>query len=118
MSHIRHGRTISYTFIELPPFDQLRDELFDDDEYLALQLFLCENPEAGTVIPGSGGCRKLRWASKGKVKGKRGGNRVIYFLRPKRGQVVLVAAYAKNERDDIPREWLRRIRENFDGQSS
>ena len=84
----------------------------------AKQLFLSENPEAGTVIPGSGGCRKLRWAGKGKVKGKRGDNRVIYFLRPKRGQVVLVAAYAKNERDDIPREWLRRVRENFDGQSS
>lgn len=105
-----------FTFVELPPFATLREALFDDEEFHALQLHLCEHPEAGDVIPGTGGCRKLRWARKG--MGKRGGSRVIYFLRLAKGQVILVAAYAKNERDDVPREWLRRIKEIFDGQSS
>jgi len=51
------------------------------------------------------------WSAKG--KGKRGGARVIYFLRLSQGQIILVAAYGKGERDDIPRTWLRRIKEAF-----
>ncbi len=101
-----------FTFVELPPFAELRDELFSDDELGALQGFLCENPEAGAVIPGTGGCRKVRWAAKG--KGKRGGARVIYFRRPGHEQIVLVAAYGKGERDDVPRTSLKRIKEAFD----
>ncbi len=100
-----------WEFIELPPFADLRDALFSDDELLALQTFLCDQPEAGAIIPGTGGCRKLRWASKG--KGKRGGARVIYFLRSAQGQIVLVTAYGKGERDDVPRVWLTRIKEVF-----
>ena len=52
------------------------------------------HPDAGDVIPRSGGCRKLRWAIEG--RGKRGGVRVIYFLRLNSGQIVLVTMYAKN----------------------
>lgn len=101
-----------YEFVELAPFAEVRDELFSQDEFLDLQLFLCERPEAGAVIPGAEGCRKLRWTAKG--KGKRGGARVIYFLRLASGQIVLVAAYGKGEREDIPRPWLRRIKEAFE----
>jgi len=100
-----------WEFIELPPFAELRDDLFTDEEFLALQAFLIDHPHAGDVIPGTGGCRKLRWAAKG--KGKRGGARVIYFLRIAEGQIVLVAAYGKGERDDVPRAWLKRIKEVF-----
>ena len=100
-----------WEFIELPPFAELRDTLFSDDEFLALQIFLCDQPEAGALIAGTGGCRKLRWVSKG--KGKRGGARVIYFLRQAQGQIVLVTAYGKGERDDVPRAWLKRIKEVF-----
>ncbi|MCL2791283.1 MAG: hypothetical protein FWD79_11710 [Desulfobulbus sp.] len=42
--------------------------------------------------------------------------RVIYFLRTKAGQIVLMAAYSKNERTDVPRQWLRKIREHFNEQ--
>ncbi len=105
-----------WEFIELPPFVELRDALFSDDEFLSLQEFLCEHPETGNVIPGTGGCRKLRWAAKG--KGKRGGARVIYFLRNTAGQIVLVAAYGKGERDDVPRQWLKRIKEAFEHEQS
>ena len=100
-----------WEFIELPPFAELRDDLFTDKEFLALQAFLIDHPNAGDVIPGTGGCRKLRWAAKG--KGKRGGARVIYFLSVAEGQIVLVAAYGKGERDDVPRAWLKQIKEVF-----
>lgn len=103
-----------FEFIELACFADIRDSLFSSDEFLDLQLFLCACPEAGAVIPGSAGCRKLRWAAKG--KGKLGGSRVIYFLRLASGQVVFVTAYGKGERDDVPREWLRRIKEAFDNE--
>lgn len=105
-----------WEFIELPPFAELRDSLFSDNEFLALQTFLCDYPEAGKVIPGTGGCRKLRWTAKG--KGKRGGSRVIYFLKPAQGRIVLVAAYGKGERDDVPRAWLKRIKEVFQHEQS
>lgn len=105
-----------WEFIELPPFAELRDPLFSDDEFLDLQRFLIDHPEAGDVIPATGGCRKLRWAAKG--KGKRGGARVIYFLRVVQGQIVLVAAYGKGERDDVPRAWLERIKEVFQREQS
>ena len=105
-----------WTFIELPPFAELRDDLFPDNEFLSLQIFLCEHPDAGDVIPQTGGCRKLRWQAKG--KGKRGGARVIYFLKRSQGQIILVTAYGKGERDDVPRIWLKRIKEVFDHEQS
>jgi mRNA-degrading endonuclease RelE of RelBE toxin-antitoxin system len=101
-----------WEFIELPPFAELRDSLFSDDDLLSLQEYLCEHPEAGDVIPATSGCRKLRWSAKG--KGKRGGARVIYFLRTRAGQIILVAVYGKGERDDVPRPWLKRIKETFE----
>ena len=101
-----------YEFIELVPFAAVRDELFGDEQFLELQWYLCRRPEAGDVIPETGGCRKLRWKVEG--KGKRGGARVIYFLRTEAGQIVLVAAYGKNELDDVPRQWLRKLKEHYD----
>jgi hypothetical protein len=106
-----------FEFIELPPFAAMRDELFDDEnDYAAFQMYLCHQPQAGTVIPGTDGCRKIRWAAKG--KGKRGGARIIYFLRVAEDRVVLVAAYGKGEREDIPRTWLRKLKEAFDHEQS
>lgn len=103
-----------YEFVELTPFADEREKLFGEKEFLDLQLFLCEKPDAGDVIPGAGGCRKLRWVAKG--KGKRGGARVIYFLRLPPGQVVLITAYEKGRRDDVPREWLRKVKEAFENE--
>jgi mRNA-degrading endonuclease RelE of RelBE toxin-antitoxin system len=103
-----------YEFIELAPFAAMRDELFSDAQFLELQWYLCQQPEAGDLIPETGGCRKIRWKSR--RKGKRGGSRVIYFLRTAAEQIVLVAAYGKNEREDVPRRWLRKLKEHFDEQ--
>ncbi|MDA8326117.1 MAG: hypothetical protein M0033_07850, partial [Nitrospiraceae bacterium] len=51
---------MSWEFIELPPFAELRDKLFSDEEFRDLQIFLIDQPKAGDVIPETGGCRKLR----------------------------------------------------------
>jgi mRNA-degrading endonuclease RelE of RelBE toxin-antitoxin system len=67
-----------FSFIETQLFSRLVQEYLSDDEYRALQATLIENPEAGSVISGSGGVRKLRWAAPG--RGKRGGYRIIYCL--------------------------------------
>jgi hypothetical protein len=100
-----------WTFIELAPFESVRDRYLDDDEFAALQRHLLEHPEAGDVIPRSGGCRKLRWALAG--RGKRGGARVVYFLRTAAGEIVLITMYAKNVKDNIDPALLKRLKERF-----
>jgi hypothetical protein len=62
-------------FIEATAFTKHVYEYLSDDEYLGLQSFLLQYPEAGKMVPGSGGVRKVRWAISG--KGKSGGVRVI-----------------------------------------
>jgi mRNA-degrading endonuclease RelE of RelBE toxin-antitoxin system len=101
-----------FTFIELHLFAAVRDKYLSEADFAALQLFLVEHPDAGNVIPRSGGCRKLRWAAQG--RGKRGGVRVIYFLRLDPEQIVLVTMYAKNVREDIDPKLLRRLKELFE----
>lgn len=79
-----------------------------DDEYRALQAALIENPEAGSVISGSAGVRKLRWAAPG--RGKRGGFRIVYYLQRAQGSIWLLTMYAKNVTDTLSADVLRRIR--------
>ena len=97
-----------FTFIELQPFARVRESMLDDRELARMQHYLMANSTVGDVIARSGGCRKLRWALTG--RGKRGGARVIYFLRVGEAEIVLVTMYAKNVRDDIDARLLRRLR--------
>jgi hypothetical protein len=101
------------TFVETKLFTRLADEYLGDAGLLALQVHLLAQPAIGDVIRGSGGVRKLRWMMPG--RGKRGGMRVIYFLRLARGEIWLLTLYPKNVRDDIPASVLRKIRETIDG---
>jgi hypothetical protein len=64
-------------FIEAHAFTKYLYEYLSEEEYIALQLFLAFHPQAGVVVPGSGGVRKLRWGQDN--RGKRGGLRVIYY---------------------------------------
>ena len=101
------------TFVETRLFTRLVREYLPDDEYHALQQALIANPEAGDVVRGSGGVRKLRWNAAG--RGKRGGIRVIYYLRLKHGEIWMLTVYAKNVVESIAPSVLRRIREEIDG---
>ena len=71
-------------FVEMPPFQRFRQNYLDDDGFRALQLLLLQNPEAGDVIAGTGGLRKIRFADSRRSKGKRGGSA---------GDLVLVARW-------------------------
>jgi mRNA-degrading endonuclease RelE of RelBE toxin-antitoxin system len=101
------------TFVETKLFTSLVHGYLSDDEYAALQISIAANPEAGDIVRGSGGVRKLRWSGSG--RGKRGGIRVIYYLRSARGEVWMLTVYAKNEADSIPAQVLKRIKEEIDG---
>lgn len=101
-----------FTFIELEPFAQAREQLLDDSEFARLQLHLIAQPEAGDVVPGSDGCRKLRWALAG--RGKRGGARIVYFLRLQADEIVLVTMYAKNVRDNVEPKLLRDLKRIYE----
>ena len=101
-----------FTFIESSIFERvLRAYLDDDDEYRELQQYLIQNPEAGEVIPGSGGLRKLRWARPG--AGKRGGLRIIYLVRYRPNEFWMLTLYAKAKRENIPAHILKQLLEAF-----
>lgn len=99
------------TIIESPLFSRLWPDYWTTDEHAEFAACLASNPEAGEVVPGSGGCRKIRWSRVG--MGKRGGVRVIYTVRLQRGALVLLTIYAKNVRDAIPAATLRKIAEEL-----
>lgn len=101
-----------FAFVEAPLFTKLVGEYLTDGEYAALQRALARNPELGDVIPGSGGVRKVRWAARG--RGKRGGVRVIYFVRNEAGVIWMLTIYAKNVAQTIPIHLLRRIRREIE----
>jgi hypothetical protein len=88
-------------FLEAPTFTRLVGNYLGDDEYRALQLFLAGDPEAGDVMPSTGGFRKLRWADRRRGKGKRGGLRVIYYYLSADAQIWLMTLFDKDEMGDL-----------------
>lgn len=94
-------------FIETPIFTKQIIELLDDTDYRRFQMILTLNPEAGDVIRGGGGLRKIRWSAQG--RGKRGGIRVIYYILQEDG-IYLLFAYPKNKQEDLSNEQLRVLR--------
>lgn len=99
------------TIIESPLFTKLWPEYWTEDEHGHFAAYLATNPDAGDLIAGSGGCRKIRWSREG--MGKRSGVRVIYTARLVSGAIVLLTIYAKNAHDNIPAHVLRRIAEEL-----
>ena len=101
-----------FTFIESTAFERVRDAYLDDEEYAELQEYMMEHPEAGAAIRGSGGVRKLRWKRTG--MGKRGGLRVIYFVRYRPNEFWMLTLYAKAQLDNVSAAVLRRLKEAFE----
>jgi len=88
-------------FVELPPFERFRHEYLDDEAFREFQLLLQQNPEAGDVIAGTGGLRKVRFADSRRGKGKRGGLRVICYWWVGGRQFWHFTLYGKDEMDDL-----------------
>lgn len=92
-------------FVELPAFAKHRADYLSEEAFRGLQNFLLATPEAGDVIEGTGGLRKLRYADTGRGKGKRGGLRVIYYWWVVGSQFWLFTLYNKDEMVDLsPKE--------------
>ncbi len=100
------------TIIETSQFVVYAKNLWTDDERTEFINWIALNSESGDVIPGSGGCRKVRWSRAG--MGKRGGARVIYFNRLSEEEIVLLIVYAKAKFDNLPAEFLKKLKEVFD----
>ena len=100
------------TIIETAIFSAKASKVWTREEYDDFVTYIANNPNAGKVVSGSGGVRKIRWARAG--AGKRGGVRVIYF-NSYRQQIWLLTMYAKNERKTIPAHELKMIKEAIDG---
>ena len=88
-------------FVELPAFSSYRVDYLDDAGFRGLQETMMMNPEAGDVIEGAGGLRKLRYGDPRRGKGKRGGLRVIYYWWNGGSQFWLFTLYDKDEMADL-----------------
>jgi mRNA-degrading endonuclease RelE of RelBE toxin-antitoxin system len=91
--------------VETPVFTRRVLEALTEDEYRELQQFIATYPEAGDIIPGSHGLRKLRWTISG--KGKRGGTRIIYYWLKPRDTILMLFVFKKNERSDLTKDQLK-----------
>ena len=92
-------------FVELPAFERNRSAYLTDEAFRGLQNAMLKNPEAGDVITGTGGLRKVRHGDATRGKGKRGGLRIIYYWWEPKRQFWLFTLYDKDELDDLsPKE--------------
>ena len=102
---------IMLTVIQTPTFQRTAKAFWSEEDVFEFVAFIAEHPDAGDVIPGTGALRKVRWSRAG--MGKRGGARVVYFVRNAAGEVVLVVAYAKGNAENLPTEFLNRLKELY-----
>jgi hypothetical protein len=97
------------TVLQLPKFKAEATGLIGTKGIDALAIYLSGHPDAGDVIPGAGGARKLRWAAKG--RGKRGGARIIYVYVVIAERVYLLRCYSKNVKTDLTEDEKKELRQ-------
>jgi len=103
----------SILFVETRLFTSRILDAMSDDEYAGLQNHLSVHPDAGAIIPGAGGVRKIRWAGSG--RGKRGGSRLIYYW-DFCDTILMLYVYQKNERENLTerqKQIMRQIAEEY-----
>ena|SRR5438105_10868898 len=101
------------TVVETLLFQKQWPLYWTEDERGEFAAFISESPDAGDVVPGSGGIRKVRWRRAG--LGKSGGVRVIYFTRTVEEEIVLLTLYAKSTTDNLTGAKLKEIRRVLEG---
>jgi mRNA-degrading endonuclease RelE of RelBE toxin-antitoxin system len=99
-------------FIETSIFTKVLPNYLSDDDYRGLQSYLLQKPDAGDIVRGSGGVRKVRWATSG--KGKSGGVRAIYYWKKSEHEIWMLTMYSKSERSTIASHILKQIAEAID----
>ena len=99
------------TVAETPIFQRYAAEVWSEAERSGFINFIAANPEAGDLIRGSGGCRKVRWSTSG--QGKSGGARVIYF-NANDGTVWLLIVYKKAKFDNLPTSFLVELKQGVE----
>lgn len=96
-------------FVELTPFVAFRAEHWTDEDLRALQSYLLVSLDAGDLIRGGSGLRKLRWSVQG--CGKRGGARIIYYWHVPGERIYLIYGYVKSEREDLTPQQIKALAE-------
>ena len=99
------------TVAETPIFQRYSAEVWAEVEREEFVSFIAANPEAGSVIRGSGGCRTVRWSTAG--QGKSGGARVIYF-NAEDATIWLLIVYKKAKFDNLPTSFLVELKKGVE----
>ncbi len=99
------------TVAETEVFSRYVKDYWTEEDRGEFAVWMAEHYDAGDVVRGSGGCRKVRWNRKG--SGKSGGVRVIYYNMLQDGTIWLLLIYAKNEHQSIPTHILKAVKEEL-----
>ncbi len=108
LAHTERVERVPVTVVEVEPFPARAAEVWNDEERLEFVSFVANSPDAGDLIPGSGGVRKVRWSRSG--MGKRGGARVIYYFHDESLPLFLLTVYPKSRKDDLLPAELKAIK--------
>lgn len=100
------------TVAETTTFQRLWPDYWSEDERGEFASYLALNPDAGDVVPGTGGVRKVRWTRQG--AGKRSGVRVVYFNRFVNDEIWLLLIYSKSVLDNAPAKLLKQMKQEID----
>jgi len=103
---------LAFSFRALPFFSAAAENYLSEDQIGELQEYIAKTPDRGDLIPKTGGLRKLRYAYD--ALGKRGGLRVIYYVREHERHIWLIAVYGKNATENIKASTLEAIRRKID----
>jgi len=99
-------------FVEASLFTKYLGDYLSDEEYRLFQKSLLERPDAGSIIKGSGGIRKVRWTSGS--QGKSGGVRIIYYWMTPKDQVFLLTIYGKGQKENLDADDLKRVKKHLE----
>lgn len=91
-----------FSLIQLRAFQsKWRGTRLTDEDLQALEQLILSHPDAGQVMRGTGGLRKVRFAPRSSHRGKSGAFRVCYAVFPEHGRVYLVTLFAKSEQANL-----------------